>query len=40
MPIFLVENGFGAIEELAEFEGTTKTVVDDYRIDYLKDHLV
>mgnify|MGYP000941531091 CR=1 FL=1 len=38
-PLFIVENGLGAIDELVEVEGV-KTVIDDYRIDYLNDHLV
>lgn len=39
-PVFIVENGFGAIDELIELDDGTKTVLDDYRIDYLNDHLV
>lgn len=38
-PLFIVENGLGAVDELVEVDGV-KTVVDDYRIDYLNDHLV
>ncbi|MBT2534527.1 glycoside hydrolase family 1 protein [Arthrobacter sp. ISL-48] len=38
-PLFIVENGLGAVDELVEVDGT-KTVVDDYRISYLNDHLV
>lgn len=38
-PLFIVENGLGATDELVEVNGT-KTVVDDYRIAYLNDHLV
>ncbi|MFI7582283.1 glycoside hydrolase family 1 protein [Kocuria sp. M1N1S27] len=38
-PLFIVENGIGAVDELVEVDGT-KTVVDDYRIAYLNDHLV
>ena len=34
-PLFIVENGLGAVDELVEVDGT-KTVVDDYRIGYLK----
>ncbi len=37
-PLFIVENGLGANDELVEVNGE-KTVVDDYRIDYLNDHL-
>jgi 6-phospho-beta-glucosidase len=38
-PLFIVENGLGAKDELVEIEGR-KTVQDDYRIAYLNDHLV
>ncbi len=38
-PLFIVENGLGAVDELVEVDGT-KTVLDDYRIAYLNDHLV
>ncbi len=38
-PLFIVENGLGARDELVEVDGTM-TVVDDYRIEYLNDHLV
>jgi 6-phospho-beta-glucosidase len=38
-PLFIVENGLGAVDELVEADGV-KTVVDDYRIAYLNDHLV
>jgi len=38
-PLFIVENGLGAKDELVEVDGV-KTVVDDYRIAYLNDHLV
>jgi 6-phospho-beta-glucosidase len=38
-PLFIVENGLGAVDELVETDGR-KTVVDDYRIAYLNDHLV
>ncbi len=37
-PLFIVENGLGANDKLVEVNGE-KTVVDDYRIDYLNDHL-
>ena len=36
---FVVENGLGARDELVEVDGIA-TVLDDYRIDYLNDHLV
>ena len=35
LPIFIVENGFGAIDELKP----DHTVDDSYRIDYLKAHI-
>jgi len=38
-PLFIVENGLGARDELVEVDGV-KTVIDDYRISYLNDHLV
>ncbi|WP_347707752.1 6-phospho-beta-glucosidase [Clostridium sp. 1001275B_160808_H3] len=38
-PLFVVENGLGAIDKLVEVNGE-KTVLDDYRIQYLNDHLV
>ena len=38
-PLFVVENGLGARDELVEVDGVA-TVLDDYRIDYLNDHLV
>lgn len=38
-PLFIVENGLGAMDELVEVNGV-KTVIDDYRIKYLNDHLV
>ena len=38
-PLFIVENGLGARDQLVEIDGV-KTVVDDYRIAYLNDHLV
>ncbi|HWJ76831.1 MAG TPA: glycoside hydrolase family 1 protein [Niallia sp.] len=36
LPIFITENGLGAIDELKE-DGT---IEDDYRIDYLKNHIL
>lgn len=39
-PLFIVENGLGAIDELITDENGNKTVIDDYRIKYLNDHLV
>jgi len=38
-PLFIVENGIGAKDELVEVDGK-KTVIDDYRISYTNDHLV
>lgn len=38
-PLFIVENGLGAVDELVTVDGTP-TVLDDYRIAYLNDHLV
>lgn len=38
-PLFIVENGLGAVDELVESDGV-RTVVDDYRIAYLNDHLL
>ncbi|OWR27381.1 6-phospho-beta-glucosidase [Saccharibacillus sp. O23] len=39
-PLFIVENGLGAVDELITNEQGEKTVEDDYRINYLNDHLV
>jgi len=39
-PLFIVENGLGAIDELITDENGNKTVNDNYRIAYLNDHLV
>ena len=39
IPLFIVENGLGAKDELVEIDGEL-TVIDDYRIQYLNDHLV
>jgi 6-phospho-beta-glucosidase len=38
-PLFIVENGLGAVDELVTEPDGTKTVLDDYRINYLRDHL-
>jgi 6-phospho-beta-glucosidase len=38
-PLFVVENGLGAHDQLVEVDGV-RTVLDDYRIDYHNDHLV
>lgn len=40
LPLFIVENGLGAADELVTLENGEKTVIDDYRIDYLKQHLL
>lgn len=40
LPLFIVENGLGAKDVLVEDENGNKTVIDDYRIQYLNDHLV
>lgn len=37
-PLFIVENGLGAKDELVEVDGEL-TVLDDYRIEYMNDHL-
>ncbi|MFT3945140.1 MAG: glycoside hydrolase family 1 protein [Ancrocorticia sp.] len=37
-PLFIVENGLGAKDQLVEIDGEL-TVEDDYRIDYLRGHL-
>jgi len=39
-PLFIVENGLGAKDQLITDEQGNKTVNDDYRIQYLKDHLL
>lgn len=39
-PLFIVENGLGAVDELIVNDKGEKTVEDDYRIQYLNDHLV
>ncbi len=39
-PLFVVENGLGAVDELVTDENGNKTVNDDYRIKYLNDHMV
>lgn len=38
MPLFVVENGLGARDELVEVDGEL-TVIDDYRIEYLARHI-
>ncbi|MRI82319.1 family 1 glycosylhydrolase [Aerococcaceae bacterium DSM 109653] len=39
LPLFIVENGLGAKDELIADGAGSFTVADDYRIDYLKAHL-
>jgi 6-phospho-beta-glucosidase len=39
-PLFIVENGLGAVDELVDDGNGNKTVHDAYRIDYLKKHLL
>lgn len=39
MPLFIVENGLGAADELIADEKGQLTVEDDYRINYLQEHL-
>lgn len=39
-PLFIVENGLGAVDKLVPDGNGGFTVVDDYRIQYLKDHLL
>ena len=39
LPIFIVENGLGARDELVEDGKGSYTVKDDYRISYIKEHL-
>lgn len=39
-PLFIVENGLGAVDKLAEDKDGNLTVEDDYRIEYMKDHLL
>lgn len=39
-PLFIVENGLGAVDKLVKGGDGTLTVEDDYRIAYLRDHLL
>lgn len=39
-PLFIAENGLGAMDALVEKEDGSFTVCDDYRIEYLKNHLL
>ena len=38
-PLFIVENGLGAKDELVEAADGSKTVIDDYRIEYMREHI-
>jgi 6-phospho-beta-glucosidase len=40
LPLFIVENGLGAVDELITLEDGEKTVEDEYRIQYLREHLL
>lgn len=40
LPLFIVENGLGAKDELIKDSDGNLTVEDDYRIKYLNDHLI
>lgn len=40
LPLFVVENGLGAADRLERDGQGNFTVYDDYRIEYLKDHLI
>ena len=39
-PLFIVENGLGAVDQLIIDENGNKIVNDDYRINYMRDHLM
>ena len=39
-PLFIVENGLGAIDQLVRAENGEYTVIDNYRIEYLRKHLL
>ena len=39
-PLFIVENGLGAVDQLVKDEKGNWTVEDDYRINYMKQHLI
>lgn len=39
-PLFVVENGLGAVDKLVTGPDGELTVEDDYRIDYMRDHLI
>ncbi len=39
-PLFIAENGLGALDHLVPDSAGNPTVADDYRIAYLKEHLL
>lgn len=39
-PLFVVENGLGAVDQLVTDQDGNRTVEDDYRIEYMRDHLL
>ncbi len=39
LPLFIAENGLGAVDELTTMPNGSFTVEDDYRIDYLRSHI-
>lgn len=39
-PLFVVENGLGAVDRLVTDKNGNQTVEDDYRIEYMRDHLL
>lgn len=39
-PLFVAENGLGAVDTLIQNDAGEFTVEDDYRIEYMKDHLL
>ncbi len=40
LPLFIVENRLGAVDKLVKGEDGNWTVEDDYRIRYMRDHLI
>lgn len=39
-PLFVVENGLGAVDQLVPGQNGSMTVEDDYRIEYLREHIL
>ena len=39
-PLFVVENGLGAVDKLVPGQNGSMTVEDDYRIEYLREHIL